>query len=129
MQKRILYIGNKPSQRTGTVTTIETLSLLLASEGFEVITASSAKNKVLRLLDMIATTIKYRNNVDYVLIDTYSTLNFTYAVAVAKLCRRFMIPYIPILHGGDLPNRLVKSPKASLNSSDMPTPMFLHRTT
>ncbi len=115
MQKKILYLGNKPSQRTGTVTTIETLSLLLASEGFEVITASAVKNRALRLLDMITATIKYRNVVDYVLIDTYSTLNFTYAVVVAKLCRKFKIPYIPILHGGDLPNRLVKSPKACAN--------------
>jgi glycosyltransferase involved in cell wall biosynthesis len=114
MQKRILYIGNKPSQSSGTTTTIETLSLLLASEGFEVITASAAKNKVLRLLDMIAATFKYRNQVDYVLIDTYSTLNFTYAVATAKLCRQFKVPYIPILHGGDLPARLKKSPKKSL---------------
>ncbi|MFT5103016.1 MAG: glycosyltransferase involved in cell wall biosynthesis [Candidatus Latescibacterota bacterium] len=113
MQKRILYIGNKPSQGTGTVTTIETLSLLLTLEGYEVVTASAAKNKAHRLIAMLATTLKYRNKVDYVLIDTYSTLNFTYAVLVAKLCRRFKIPYIPILHGGDLPNRLVKSPKAS----------------
>jgi glycosyltransferase involved in cell wall biosynthesis len=113
MQKRILYIGNKPSQSLGTVTTIETLSLLLASEGIEVITASAVKNKVFRLLDMTFTTFKHRKRVDYVLIDTYSTLNFNYAVAVSKLCRKFKIPYIPILHGGDLPKRLVKSRKAS----------------
>jgi len=113
MSKKLLYIGNKPSQSSGTVTTIETLSLLLASEGFDVITASAAKNKAHRLLDMLATTFKYRNKVDYVLIDTYSTLNFTYAVAVAYLCRKFKIPYIPILHGGDLLSRLLISPKAS----------------
>ena len=113
MSKKLLYVGNKPSQSTGTVTTIESLSLLLAAEGFEVITTSAAKNKAHRLLDMIVTTFKNRKRVDYVLIDTYSTLNFTYAVTIAKLCRFYKIPYIPILHGGDLPRRLKKSPKAS----------------
>lgn len=115
MSKKLLYIGNKPSRSTGTVTTIETLSLLLASEGFEVVTASAAKNKAHRLLDMIITTFRQRKKVDFVLIDTYSTLNFAYAVAVAKLCRKYKVPYIPILHGGDLPNRLIRSPKLAKN--------------
>ncbi|MHA6279873.1 glycosyltransferase family 4 protein [Salinimicrobium sp. CAU 1759] len=57
----------------------------------------------------------YRNRktADYVLIDTYSTQNFWYAYAVARLCQQLKIKYIPILHGGELPDRLARSPKAS----------------
>ncbi len=113
MKKRLLYIGNQLSNKIGTVTTIDSLTSLLKEEGYEVVTASKVKNKVLRLVDMLWQTFINRNNVDVVLIDTYSTQNFLYAVGVATICRTFKIPYIPILHGGDLPNRLKKSPKLS----------------
>ena len=112
MKKRILYIGNKLSSK-GTVTTIETLSNLLSSEGYGVVSVSNVQNKVVRLLDMLWSTFKYRKKVDVVLIDTYSTQNFYYAVGVAKICKLFNIPYIPILHGGNLPFRIEQSPKLS----------------
>jgi len=51
--------------------------------------------------------------VEAVLIDTYSTQNFYYAVAVANLCRLFKWSYIPILHGGNLPERLQKNKSLS----------------
>ena len=111
MKKRILYIGNKLSKKKGTVTTIETLTALLNQEGYRVITASSIQNKAFRMADMLWQTFKNRNNTDLVLIDTYSTQNFYYAVTIAKMCRFYKTPYIPILHGGSLPNRLKKSPK------------------
>ena len=113
MKRRLLYIGNKLSSEKDTVTTIETLSGFLRNEGYRVIVASSIQNKGLRLLDMLWTVFINRNKVEVVLIDTYSTQNFYYAVGVAKICRVFKVPYIPILHGGNLPSRLIKSPKLS----------------
>ncbi len=113
MQKRILYTGNKLSNKGGNVTTIDTLSILLKQEGYSVFAFSHIKNKVFRLLDMLYRTVQYRNKVDVVLIDTYSTQNFLYAVWVAKICRFLKVPYIPILHGGNLPKRLIKSPRKS----------------
>src|SRR5690606_24148004 len=80
---------------------------------YSVITSSSIKSKFFRLLDMLKDTLKYRNRVSLVLIDTYSTQNFYYAVAVAHLSRILKIPYIPILRGGNLPTRLDKSKKTS----------------
>jgi len=111
MEKRkLVYIGNSASSNTKhTITTIDTLSELLRKEGFEVVTASKKRQKFFRLLDMLLTVVKRRNWADIVLIDTYSTLNFYYAVAVGNLCRLFRIPYVPILHGGDLPKRLDRS--------------------
>lgn len=112
-KKKILYIGNKLSEKGITVTSIETLGTFLREEGYTVYMASSVKNKVFRMLDMFATTFKYRNKVSVVLIDTYSTQNFQFAVAVASLCRLLHLPYIPILRGGNLPDRIKRSPSAS----------------
>ena len=110
MQKRsLLYIGNKLSKKGVTVTSIETLGTFLDKEGFKVYTASPVKNKFFRMLDMLFKTVMYSRRVSVVLIDTYSTQNFYFAVAVARVCRLIGLPYIPILRGGNLPSRLVKS--------------------
>jgi len=53
--------------------------------------------------------LRHGKSSDLVLIDTYSTQNFYYAVAVGNLCRLLRIPYVPILHGGNLPERLQTS--------------------
>lgn len=110
MKKSLLYIGNKLSGHNATVTSIETLGLLLEKEGFTIHYASSKRNKILRLSEMVFRTLQYRNKVDYVLIDTYSTYNFWYAFIISQLCRILTIKYIPKLHGGDLPKRLNKNP-------------------
>ena len=102
----MLYIGNIISGRGGTPTTIETLAPLLRKEGFAVKTASNVKNKIGRLYDMVRSLYQNRKWADYVLIDTYSTQNFIYAILIGALCSLFRIRYIPILHGGNLPNRL-----------------------
>lgn len=107
--KSLLYIGNKLSVHGLSVTTIETLGPLLESEGYSVKYASSKKNKLFRLLEMLKVTFQLRNKVDYILIDTYSTSNFWYAFFVSQLARIFGTKYIPILHGGNLRNRLKKS--------------------
>ena len=115
MQKKtILYIGNKLSNNGATVTSIETLGVFLEAEGFDVYTASSAENKFLRLLDMLFSVFRYSKKVSIVLIDTYSTQNFYFAVIVAKLCRLLKLPYVPILRGGNLPSRLIKNNGLSL---------------
>ncbi len=113
MKTRLLYIGNKLSKSGSTATLIETLGNFLKKEGYKVKSVSNIQNKGLRLLDMLWQTFVNRNKIDVVLIDTYSTQNFYYAVAVAKTCRFFKIPYIPILSGGNLPVRLKTNLKLS----------------
>ncbi len=108
-KKKILYVGNKLSNKGNTPTTIETLGAKLEFEGYEVVLVSSKQNKLLRLLDMCWATFKNRKTVSLILIDTYSTQNFYFAVIVARICRLYNIPYIPILHGGNLKNRLEKN--------------------
>lgn len=111
--KNLLYIGNKLSRHGVSVTTIETLGPLLASEGYAVYYASSKKNLVLRMLDMLWSVFKFRNRIDLIIIDTYSTSSFWYAFLVSQLARVFQIKYVPILHGGNLPDRLKKNPRFS----------------
>lgn len=107
--KHLLYIGNKLSNHGYTSTSIETLGTFLESEGFNVYYASSKKNKAIRMFEMIIKTFQYAKKVDYVLIDTYSTKNFWYAFIVSQICRVLKVKYIPKLHGGNLPDRIVKS--------------------
>lgn len=111
MKSNLLYIGNKLSKHGMTATSIETLGVFLEEEGYNLIYASSKIYKLPRLLDMLYTTIKYRKKVDIVIIDTYSTKNFWYAFFVSQLCRFLNLKYITKLNGGDLPNRLKRTPK------------------
>ena len=111
--KNLLYIGNNLSKTGKTETTIDTLSKNLSLEGYTVYTSSNKKHKLLRLVDMLFAILKYAKKVDYVLIDTYSTSNFYYALFCSYLCRFLNLKYLPILHGGNLPNRLKTNPKLS----------------
>ncbi|MDR6967006.1 glycosyltransferase involved in cell wall biosynthesis [Flavobacterium arsenatis] len=109
--KNLLYIGNKLSQHGVPVTTIETLGPLLKDEGYNLYYASSKKSMALRMLDMLWKVVQLNNKVDLILIDTYSTSSFWYAFFVSQLARLLRIQYIPILHGGNLPNRLENNPR------------------
>ena len=108
-QNRILYIGNNLTGKTKYNSTIVVLSSLLRAEGFSVTISSDKTNKLFRLLDMCFTLMKHRNKTDYVLIDTFSTINFYYALMISQIARVFNLKYIPILHGGNLPERLEKN--------------------
>ena len=112
--KKILYIGNNLNNKASNISGIQSLSPLLRSEGFEVTCASSKTNKMLRLLDMLFSTFRMRKQVDCVLIDTYSTQNFYYAYVISRMCFLLKLQYVPILRGGNLPERLDKSPKMSM---------------
>jgi glycosyltransferase involved in cell wall biosynthesis len=109
--KTLLYIGNKLSSHGFTVTSIETLGAFLKNEGFNMIYTSDKKNQVVRLIDMCFSVLKNKKKIDYVLIDSYSTSSFWYALVTSQLCRLFNLKYIPILRGGNLPNRLAKNPR------------------
>jgi glycosyltransferase involved in cell wall biosynthesis len=100
----IIYVGNMLSKHGSSINFIELLVPKLAAT-FPIRAASSKKNKIERLLDMLLLIYRNRSNVKVVLIDTYSTSAFMYAYLAAKLCVHFSLPYIPILHGGNLPDK------------------------
>ena len=110
---RILYLGNQLSKRGFTPTAIEQLGPQLEAEGYEIIYASNKLNKLMRLVDMTTAILKHKNEIDVVLIDTYSTAAFYFAWMAAYVCRKIGLPYIPLLHGGNLPYRMNNSPVLS----------------
>jgi len=110
--KNVLYIGNALSNKGKSITSIEILGKQL-NEICVVKTASSYNNKLLRLIDMCKLVLVNRTNTDFVIIDTYSTFNFYYALIISQLCRILKLKYIPILRGGNLENRLKHSSKLS----------------
>lgn len=103
-----MYIGNHLT--SANPTTLDLLSKLLMSNGFQVKIYSNQQYKLLRLLHM-CWGVFTNTNANYVLIDTYSTVNFYYALVISQLARLCSISYIPILHGGNLPERLKTNPK------------------
>lgn len=109
----VLYIGNDLTKKTNYLTTMDTLTSLLKSENYTIFKSSNKLNKIYRLFDMCFSVIKYSRKVDYILIDTFSTSNFYYALLTSQLSRILKIKFIPILHGGNLPYRLDSSPKLS----------------
>lgn len=111
--KRLLYIGNKLSKHGYTPTSIETLGAFFEKEGYQMFYASDKRNQILRFIDMGMSVFRYKNKIDYVIIDTYSTFSFWYVLMVSQLCRFFELKYIPILRGGNLPQRLDTSPRLS----------------
>jgi glycosyltransferase involved in cell wall biosynthesis len=105
--KSILYIGNQLTKLGYSPTSVDTLTPLLQQEGFIVYTGSSIKNIGLRILHMLYLVFTCRKKVDMVMIDTYSTKAFWYALAVSQFCRVLKIPYIPFIHGGNMEHRLI----------------------
>ena len=107
--KAILYIGNDLSRKSKYNSVMDTLCEKFTNEDILVYRSSSKMNKLLRLVEMVYSFFIYKNKVDYILIDTFSTTNFYYAYCISQLSRIFKKPYIPILHGGNLPDRLKNS--------------------
>lgn len=108
----ILYFGNELSKYGFTPTTIEILSQKLR-EKYLVISASSIKNPIFRILHMVWVFITNYRQSKLILIDTYSTNAFYLSFIISCLARLFKKPYCPILHGGNLPQRLLNSPNLS----------------
>jgi glycosyltransferase involved in cell wall biosynthesis len=110
MKKKILYIGNQLHSHGFNKTSIETLGVFLAEEGYTVTYTSHKRNQFIRLFDMMVTTFLQARKVDYILIDAYSTSSFWYSFFCSQIARLFKTKYIPLLRGGDLPNRLKNNP-------------------
>jgi len=106
---KILYIGNDLAKKTNYNSSMNTLCEHLTSSGFNITRASSKHNKVFRLIDMLTNVLIHHKKVSYVIIDTFSTSNFYYALLTSQLARLLKLKYIPILRGGNLPMRLVNN--------------------
>ena len=106
---KIIYIGNILSKYGVTSTTIEHLGPLLEDK-YNVKLLSNKKNILHRYFDMVLG-ILFNLDAKYIIVDTYSTAAFFYSFTsflFAKICK---INFIPILHGGNLPDLVYKQKK------------------
>lgn len=60
---------------------------------------------------MMLALMRHRSQCSLVIIDTFSTTAFWYCYILSMMCRRFNIPYLPVLHGGLFENRLNRTPR------------------
>jgi glycosyltransferase involved in cell wall biosynthesis len=107
--KSILYFGNDLVSKTNYYGTMQLLFDSLKKEGYQIKKSSNKKNQIVRLFDMIWFLLKNLKSADIILIDTFSTSAFYFALVISQFCRLFQIPYVPILRGGNLPKRLITS--------------------
>ena len=110
---KILYLGNKISSFGYTPTGVEFLGSLFETNGHSLRYAGERKSKAMRLIQMISSIMRNRNWANVVVIDTFSTLAFYYAVLAGFIARLLNKKYILVLHGGNLPFRVDRSPKLS----------------
>jgi glycosyltransferase involved in cell wall biosynthesis len=103
MHPSVLLVGNFLSASNCTRAVGEELAVRLANRGYAVRTASGQRARVCRLLDMVATVLRYRAGYRVAQVDVYSGAAFLYAEAVAGLLRLLRKPYVLTLHGGNLP--------------------------
>ena len=109
---RLCFIGNMLGRNAGYITTQgQILADLFAAEGYEVTCVSSKINRTARLAEIAAALVKGRRSFDIVVLDTYSGLSFIIADVVGVLCKRFKLPLVMVLRGGNLPNFIEKYPR------------------
>lgn len=94
----------------------------LRGNGWDVITTSSKIFQIPRLLDMLATIWRERNNYAGAQIDVFSGRAFVYTAICTWLLKKICKPFLLTLHGGGLIDFSKKHPKAVhwvLNSADL----------
>jgi glycosyltransferase involved in cell wall biosynthesis len=105
---KVLYLGNKLQGHGCTPTGVEYLSDLLEKEGYQVEAASDLRFAPFRLIHMVLAVLRNRNS-DIVLIDTYSSLAFYFALINGVLLSWLSVPFVLVLRGGNLPARANES--------------------
>lgn len=108
---RLCIVGPMIGRNPGRVTTQgEFLTDLLRADGYPVVSVSSAANRYVRFVDILATLVKARSAVDTILLQTYSGPSFRIAELVSALGSRFGQRIILHLHGGGLPRLFEADP-------------------
>ncbi|MGD8458671.1 MAG: glycosyltransferase family 4 protein [Anaerolineales bacterium] len=103
MGESILLIGTFFSHINGFRSGSEDLATYCREKGWHVITTSHHPNRFRRILDILTTIWKYKNEYKVARIDVYSGPAFFWAEAAAWLLKKLNKPFILTLHGGNLP--------------------------
>lgn len=122
----VLLIGNFLSGGSGTRGVGQDLAVALKGAGWSVVTSSSCRGRIARLLDFLLTVWRHRNRYDVAHVDVYSGLAFVWAELVCWALRMLKKPYALTLRGGNLPafaqNSGCRVPRLLQSSSIVTTP-------
>lgn len=99
----VLLIGNFLVGGSGTRGVGQDLAIALRRAGWSVVTSSSCRGRVTRLLDFLSAVWRYRSQYTVAHVDVYSGLAFVWAELICWALRRLNRPYILTLRGGNLP--------------------------
>lgn len=89
----------------------EVVAGLLARDGYEVLTASRIPNRLLRLLDVATSPLRWRGRIDLLVVMVFSGPGFRLADAASAIASRLGIPVVLWLHGGNLAVFAEESPR------------------
>ena len=103
MKKNILLVGNFLSSVGFNRGVCEDLAIRLKLTGWSVLVTSSKPERLARLVDMLTTVWREKDNYSVVQIDVYSGRAFVWAEVVSWLLSRLGKPFILTLRGGNLP--------------------------
>ena len=104
MLGRILFIGNFLSASEKSRSVSEDLAQRLSERGWSIATSSSIGNRFLRLLDMIASSVRHGRISDIAIIEVYSGPAFMWAEVTGRILKLLGKPIVLVLHGGNLPS-------------------------
>jgi len=120
---RLCVAGNLLGRNRGFVTTQgQIVADLFSRDGYDVISVSSKKNRVLRLAEIVWTIFRNRRNIDVLIVEVYSGLAIIVADVAGRAARLFGVRSIFVLHGGNLPDftkRHVNWVRRILNRADL----------
>jgi len=100
-------VGSNPGH---VVTQGEIISGYFRQLGYPVVRASSHPNRYFRLLDIIVTIIRWRKQVDILVIHIFSGPSFVVEDIASLLGKFFGLPIIMFLHGGAMPQFMKRYP-------------------
>lgn len=108
---RLFFIGNFLSGTNKTYSSVEAVIANLTKVGWQVTTASSVKNPILRLFDMCAKVVQKQHDFDYLNISVFSGHSFVYAEIICRLSNWLHKPVFLTLNGGGLAEFADNHPK------------------
>lgn len=112
--KRVLIIGLFLNKKSNIPTQALELSGILKANGYEVLTVSKYKNKILRLLHTIVYILYNRNKFDVGVVQVYSGLSLVWELVSAFLIKKFNKKLVLTIHGGAFPTKVKKYPRPNL---------------
>lgn len=102
--RRIGFAGPMLGSNPGwVISQHEILAERMANEGAEVFTTSSKVGRLARLIDTLRSVRRWRGRIDAVVIAVFSGPGFWMADVTSRVAKKFRIPQILVLHGGNLP--------------------------